>query len=281
MPNSSVTKAVRSVKRARLEGMKLAFVGLGKMGRSILEGLLAAEFLPPEAVGVVDRDLERTRELAALYGVTPLDYDDLGEAERVLIAVQPKQFPAVAERIAHPQVGYLSIMAGVSTAVLARKLGTRRVVRAMPNLAATIRKSTTALTAPREAVEVGDLEFARGLFKTVGDAYELPERLFDAFTAMAASAPAYLAVVAEALADGGVKMGIARADALAFAADVLVATGELMRLKHPAVIKDEVASPGGTTIYGVAAIEEGRVRHALIEAVVAATQRGRELGEEE
>jgi len=281
MPTSSVTNPDGSVKHARLEGMKLAFVGLGKMGRSILEGLLAAEFLPPEAVGVVERDREQTREIAALYGVKPLDYSDLINTERVLIAVQPKQFPELAERIAHPNVGYLSIMAGVSTAVLARKLGTRRVVRAMPNLAATIRKSTTALTAPKEAREAGDLDFAKKLFKTVGDAYELPERLFDAFTAMAASAPAYLAVVAEALADGGVKMGIARADALAFAADVLIATGELMRLKHPAVIKDEVASPGGTTIHGLAAIEEGRLRHALIEAVDAATRRGRELGEEE
>jgi len=281
MPTSSVTNADGSVKRARLGGMKLVFVGLGKMGRSILEGVLAAEYLSPEAVGVIDRDPERTRELAALYGIAPLENGDLAAAERALIAVQPKQFPDLAERIAHPNLGYLSIMAGVSTAVLSRKLGTRRVVRAMPNLAATIRKSTTALTAPKEAREAGDLDFALGLFKTVGDAYLLPERLFDAFTGMAASAPAYLAVVAEALADGGVKMGIARAEALSFAADVLVATGELMRLKHPAVIKDEVASPGGTTIHGVAALEEGRVRHALVRAVEAATQRGHELGEEE
>lgn len=261
--------------------MKLVFVGLGKMGRSILEGVLAAEFLSPEQIGVIDRGPERTRELAALYGIAPLENGDLARAERVLIAVQPKQFPEIAERIAHPQVGYLSIMAGVSTAVLARRLGTRRVVRAMPNLAATIRKSTTALTAPKEAQEVGDLEFAVRLFKTVGDAYPLPERLFDAFTGMAASAPAYLAIVAEALADGGVKMGIPRSEALSFAADVLVATGELMRLKHPAVIKDEVASPGGTTIHGVAALEEGRVRHALVRAVEVATRRGHELGEEE
>jgi pyrroline-5-carboxylate reductase len=261
--------------------MKLVFVGLGKMGRSILEGVLAAEFLAPDELGVLERDPEHTRELAALYGIAPVRVDDLAHAERVLLAVQPKQFPEVADRIAHPNVGYLSIMAGVSTAVLSRKLGTRRVVRAMPNLAATIRKSATALTAPKEAREAGDLAFALGLFKTVGDAYQLPERLFDAFTGMAASAPAYLAIVAEALADGGVKMGLARADALAFAADVLVATGELMRLKHPAVIKDEVASPGGTTIHGVAALEEGRVRHALVRAVEAATRRGHELGEEE
>ncbi|WP_457630852.1 pyrroline-5-carboxylate reductase [Oceanithermus sp.] len=261
--------------------MELVFVGLGKMGRSILEGVLAAEFLPPQQIAIVERDPAYTAELAEIYGVNPLTHGDIAAARRVLIALQPKQFPAVAGSISYPNVGYLSIMAGVSTARLAESLGTRRVVRAMPNLAATIRKSTTALTAPREAQEAGDLEFATGLFKTVGDAYQLPERLFDAFTGMAASAPAYIALVAEALADGGVKMGISRKDALAFAADVLIATGELMRFKHPAVIKDEVASPGGTTIHGLAALEEAGVRSALYRAVEEATKRGRALGEKE
>ncbi|AEB11929.1 pyrroline-5-carboxylate reductase [Marinithermus hydrothermalis] len=261
--------------------MKLAFVGVGKMGRSLLEALLAAEFLPPESVGVLMRTPERTREVAARYGVVPLRLEELERAERVLIAVQPKDFTHLAPKIAHPNTGYLSIMAGVPTAVLARRLGTRRVVRAMPNLAATIRKSATALTAPREALEAGDLEFAFALFRTAGDVYELPEHLFDAFTGMTASAPAYFAIVAEALADGGVRMGIPRAQALAMAADVLVATGELLRLKHPAVLKDEVSSPGGTTIHGVAALERRGVRAAFIEAVEAATARGHALGEEE
>jgi len=259
--------------------MELAFVGLGKMGRSILEGVLAAEFLSPQEIGIVERDAAYTRELAEVYGVEPLTHAEIARAGRVLVAVQPKQFPSLAEYLAYPGVGYVSIMAGVTTQQLAESLGTRRVVRAMPNLAATIRKSTTALTGPREAREAGDLDFATGLFKTVGDAYELPERLFDAFTGMAASAPAYIALVAEALADGGVKMGISRKDALNFAADVLIATGELMRFKHPAVIKDEVASPGGTTIHGLAALEEAGVRSALYHAVEEATKRGRELGE--
>jgi len=162
-----------------------------------------------------------------------------------------------------------------------RRLGTRRVVRAMPNLGATIGKSSTAVVAPREAEEAGDLEFAKELFATVGDVYGLPERLFDAFTAMSASAPAYLAMVAEALADGGVRQGIPRAQALQLAADVLIATGELLRKKHPAILKDEVSSPGGTTIYGLAAMEARGVRAALIEAVDAATLRGHQLGTEE
>ncbi|MCL6526121.1 pyrroline-5-carboxylate reductase [Meiothermus granaticius] len=259
--------------------MRLALVGVGKMGRSILEGILRVGVLAKEEIGVYDTP-PRTAEIAQEYGVIALRLEDLRQAERVLIGVQPKDIAALAPQITHPNTGYLSIMAGISTAVLSRGLGTRRVVRAMPNLAATIGKSSTALTGPREAEEAGDLEFARALFATVGDVYDLPERLFDAFTGMSASAPAYIAVVAEALADGGVKQGIPRAQALRLAADVLIATGELLRKKHPGVLKDEVSSPGGTTIYGLAALEARGLRAALVEAVEAATLRGHQLGEE-
>ncbi|MCL5965547.1 MAG: pyrroline-5-carboxylate reductase [Deinococcus sp.] len=261
--------------------MKLAIVGVGKMGRSILEGVLRAGFLSPGQVVVHDVASKHSKAMAAQYGVKAAGLGDLRQAERMLVSVQPKDFPALAKKIAHPNAGYISIMAGVTVEALSQKLGTRRVVRVMPNLAATLGKSSTALTAPSEAVEAGDLEFARELFSTVGDVYDLPERLFDAFTGMSASAPAYLALVAEALADGGVKQGIPRAQALKLAADVLIATGELLRSKHPAVIKDEVASPAGTTIYGLGVLEDRAVRAALIEAVEAATLRGHKLGGEE
>ena len=247
--------------------MRLAFVGLGKMGRSILKGALERGFLRPEEVGVLGRTPERSRELAEPFGVRPLTRADLGMAERVLIAVQPRDFPALAPEIAHHRLGYISIMAGISTSVLARRLDNRRVVRAMPNLAVVIGESSTALTALKEA--------------TVGDVYEIPEHLFDAFTGMSASAPAYLAVVAEALADAGVKMGMPRALALRLAADALAATGELLKGRHPAQVKDEVASPGGTTIHGLHALEARAVRAAFYEAVEAATRRGHELGESE
>ncbi|WP_038042025.1 pyrroline-5-carboxylate reductase [Thermus tengchongensis] len=261
--------------------MKLVFVGLGKMGKSILKGALDRGFLRPGEVGVVGRTPERTRELAEAFGLRPLSLKELAQAERVLLAVQPRDFPHLAPEMAHPGVGYISIMAGVSTAVLSRRLDTRRVVRAMPNLAAVIGESSTALTALKEAREAGDLDFARALFATVGDVYEIPEHLFDPFTAMSASAPAYLAVVAEALADAGVKMGMPRALALRLAAEALAATGELLKGRHPAQLKDEVASPGGTTIHGLHALEARSLRAAFYEAVEAATRRGHELGEAE
>lgn len=98
--------------------MKLVFVGLGKMGKSILKGALDRGFLRPGEVGVVGRTPERTRELAEAFGLRPLALKELAQAERVLLAVQPRDFPHLAPEIAHPGVGYISIMAGVSTAVL-------------------------------------------------------------------------------------------------------------------------------------------------------------------
>lgn len=260
--------------------MKLAIVGVGKMGRSILEGVLKQGMLQASDIGVLDQP-KFTQQVAADYGVSGLEIPQLRQAERILLSVKPQDFAALASQITHPNIGYISIMAGVSTAVLSRRLGTRRVVRVMPNLGATIGKSSTAITGPREAEEAQDMDFARSLFATVGDVYDFPERLFDAFTGMSASAPAYVAVLAEALADGGVKQGIPRAQAMQLAADVLIATGELLRNKHPAVLKDEVSSPGGTTIYGLGALEARGVRAAIIEAVEAATHRGHALGVDE
>ena len=116
----------------------------------------------------------------------------------------------------------------------------------------------------------------------MGEVYELPEHLFNAFTGMSASGPAYLAVVAEALADGGVRMGLPRALAQELAARLLSASGELLLMRaHPGMLKDEVASPGGTTIAGLEALEQAGVRGGLIAAVVAATRRSTELGHDQ
>ncbi len=259
--------------------MKLAIVGVGKLGLSLLEGILKQGVLLPEEIGLLDAQVSRAAALAERYGTRHLTQSQLGAASRVLVSVQPRVFPEICEWLAQPNTGYISTMAGVSTATLTRRLGTRRVVRVMPNLAATIGLSQTAITAPKDAQDAGDLDFARGLFGAVGEVYELSENLFDAFTGMSASGPAYLAVVAEALADGGVRMGLPRALAQELAARLLTASGELLLQRaHPGMLKDEVSSPGGTTIAGLEQLELAGVRGGLIAAVVAASRRSTELG---
>ncbi|GAA5440468.1 pyrroline-5-carboxylate reductase [Deinococcus caeni] len=262
--------------------MKLVIVGVGKLGLALLEGVVARGVMPASEIGLLDLNTARCEEIAERTGARVVTAAQLPGAERVLISLQPRVFPEAAEWLAQENTGYISTMAGVSVAALTRRLGTRRVVRVMPNLAATIGRSQTAITGPREATDAGDLAFARHLFTAVGDAYELPEHLFNSFTGMSASGPAYVAVVAEALADGGVRMGLPRPLANELAAKLLVSTGELLQLRaHPAMLKDEVASPGGTTIAGLAALESAGVRGGLIEAVVQATRRGMDLGRDQ
>ncbi|MFC4456005.1 pyrroline-5-carboxylate reductase [Deinococcus sonorensis] len=262
--------------------MKLAIVGVGKLGLSLLEGILKRGVLSAQDIGLMDANEVRVAQLAEKFGVRTLRPGELARVSRVLISVQPRIFPEISEGLAQPNTGYISTMAGVSTTSLIRRLGTRRVVRVMPNLAATIGHAQTAITAPREAQDAGDLDFARSLFGSVGQVYELQEHLFNVFTGMSASGPAYMAVVAEALADGAVRMGLPRALAQELAARLMSASGELLLQRpHPAMLKDEVASPGGTTIAGLQALEHAGVRAGLIEAVVAATRRGNELGQDQ
>lgn len=261
--------------------MKLAMVGVGKLGVAILEGILNKGILERSEIGILEHDGMRAKMLAEKHGVRQLETAQVGEYERALIAVKPSQFAAIAEQISHPHMGYLSTMAGISTQTLSNKLHTERVVRTMPNLGATVGKSATAITALQAALEGGDYAFGQALFAGVGDVYELPENLFNAFTGLSGSGPAYAAVFAEALADGGVRAGIPRALALELAAKTLISTGELLLSRpNPATLKDEVSSPGGTTIAGLAEMERYTFRIALIEAVAAATRRGEELGRE-
>jgi pyrroline-5-carboxylate reductase len=261
--------------------MKLAFVGVGKMGESILEGVLNSRLLDAGEIGVIGGNSTKAAEVSSKYGVKLLDQIDLANAERVIVCVQPKVFSSVCDWVSKANGGFISIMAGVNLDRLSRNLNSKRVVRAMPNLAATIHKSATAVVSLEEANTSGDLEFAQALFASVGDVYDIPEPLFNTFTGMVGSGPAYAAIFAEALADGGVRMGLNRKLAIELAGKLLISTGELLlRRVHPGILKDEVASPGGTTIAGIAEIERYTFRSSLIEAVRAATMRGAELGEE-
>ncbi|ACO46319.1 pyrroline-5-carboxylate reductase [Deinococcus deserti] len=262
--------------------MKVAIVGVGKLGLALLEGVTSRGVLQPSEIGLLDTNVPRLEEIAGRTGAQVITPDELAGAQRILISLQPRVFPEVSEWLAQENAGYISTMAGVSVATLSRRLGTKRVVRVMPNLAATIGLSQTAITGPREALEAGDLDFTHSLFGAVGDVYDIPEHLFNVFTGMSASGPAYAAVVAEALADGGVRMGLPRALANELAAKLLVASGELLQKRaHPGLLKDEVASPGGTTIAGLVELEAAGVRGGLMRAVEAATRRSIELGQDQ
>jgi pyrroline-5-carboxylate reductase len=259
--------------------MKLAIVGAGKMGGAVLTGALKAGILQEAEVGIYHPDETRRCALAARYGVEALGDEGIHRAERVLIAVKPQSFDAVAPLIANRKGSYISLMAGVSAEAIARRVGSSRVVRAMPNLGARIGLSATAL-ASLPQVGRDDLEVARELFAAVGTVYEVAEGLFDAFTGLAGSGPAFAAVFAEALADGGVRAGFDRRLAQDLARQVLLATAKLLENDHPAALKDEVASAGGTAIAGVLQLEAHGLRFAAMRAVEEAGLRAAVLSKE-
>ena len=260
--------------------MKLAIVGAGKMGGAVLMGALRAGVMQANDVGIYHPDARRLEELSDHYGVCGLDDDTVHHAEHVLIAVKPQYFDEVAPLIAQRNASYISIMAGVSAKTIAKRVGSNRVVRAMPNLGARVGLSATALAHLPQATPE-DIGTAEQLFTAVGTVHHVPETLFDAFTGLAGSGPAFAAIVAEALSDGGVRVGFNRDTSRELARQVLLATAKLLEASPPAALKDEVASAGGTAIAGVKALEQHGLRYALIAAVEAASERARALSREE
>jgi len=260
--------------------VKLAIVGAGKMGGAVLTGALRAGMLSATDVGIYHPVEARRTELATRFGVAALDDDGVHAAERILIGVKPQAFERVAPLIARRSGCYISIMAGVPADAIARRVGSRRILRAMPNLGARVGLSATALAALPDATQE-DQAFTETLFEAVGSVHRIPESQFDAFTGLAASGPAFAAVLAEALADGGVRSGFSRQTAQHLAREVLQATAALLETTGPADLKDEVASPGGTAIAGLRALEEYGARFAVMRAVEEASLRARALSRED
>ncbi len=267
-------------------GKKIAFLGTGNMAEAFVKGLLRAGTASAGEILCAEPRPERRDEIAQRYGVTAVasNLDATEQADIVVLSVKPQTMEHLLDEIA-PAVDHrklvISIAAGVSIAAIARKLGAGvRIVRTMPNTPALVGAGATALARGAHATDA-DLEQARALFQAVGTTVVVEEQHLDAVTGLSGSGPAFLFLVIEALADGGVKVGLARPVAMALAAQTVLGSAKLVLEtgEHPGRLKDQVTSPGGTAIAGVHALEQGGLRAALIAAVEAATRRSRELGE--
>ncbi len=269
-----------------VKGKKIGFLGGGNMGEALIRGLLKTGLIPPEAIFVSDVRLPRLEQLGALYGIHALSDNALlvKRADVVILAVKPQIMTEVLREIAPalPQGRLvISIAAGVSTAVLRTHLPAGvRLIRVMPNTPALVLEGATAI-ARADGLEPGDLEVAQEIFSAVGKVVVLEEELMDAVTGLSGSGPAYVALVIEALADGGVKMGLDRATAMTLAAQTVLGAARLLieTGTHPGQLKDMVTSPGGTAIAGIHTLEMGGLRRTLMNAVERATLRSRELGQ--
>lgn len=267
-----------------IKGKKVGFLGAGNMGEAMIKGLLQAGLVPPASIAATDVRRERLDQIVKQYGIRAAKSNPalVTESDVVILAVKPQIMASVLHEIGASIDGRLliSIAAGIPTRTLRAHLGRpARLIRVMPNTPALVLEGVTAI-ARAEGLEAGDLEIAQELFGAVGRVVVLDEDALDAVTGLSGSGPAYVAIVIESLADGGVKMGLDRATAMTLAAQTVLGSAKLIldTGAHPGQLKDMVSSPGGTTIAGIAALEEGGVRRTFINAVERATQRSRELG---
>ena len=249
----------------------ITFIGNGNMALSIAQGL--KENYKIEVVG---RNLEKLNKFESELGVkiekSLINGFDI-ENKTILFCVKPANVEEVSAQLSGKARVVFSVLAGTSVEKLRSNLNTNAVVRTMPNLAASVQKSMTTLT--------GDVEFkdeAENLLGAIGSTRWLAsEKEIDIATALAGSGPAYLALMAEALADGAVKQGLKREDAMAIMRGLFGGFGELIQDIHPALLKDGVMSPGGTTAAGYGALEDGNVRASCIDAIEKAYKKALEL----
>ncbi len=269
-----------------MQDRKIGMLGAGNMASALVRGLLSSETLTADQIRGSDVRAEHLAELERTYGIkTTTDNGELlAWANVVLLAVKPQVIDRVLEQVA---VGFnlgtlvISVAAGVPIrAIEARLPAGARVLRAMPNTAAMALAGATGV-APGTHATPADVEFTKALFDAIGRTIVLDESSIDAVTGLSGSGPAYVMLIIEALADGGVKVGLNRETALLLAAQTVYGSAKLLLEtgEHPARLKDMVTSPGGTTIAGVHALETGGLRRTLMDAVEAATKRATELGE--
>lgn len=249
----------------------ITFIGNGNMALSIAKGLKN-----DYNIEVVGRDAKKLEKFEIDLGVSIekhlLDGFNMQD-KTILLCVKPANVEEISKKLKGTARVIYSVLAGTTLEKLKSTLSTNAVVRTMPNLAASVRRSMTTLT--------GDIEFKQEAEKILGSIgttlWLSSQKELDIATGLAGSGPAYLALIAEALADGAVKQGLKREDAMIVMRGLFGGFGELIQNIHPALLKDGVMSPGGTTAAGYGALEDGNVRAACIDAVAKAYKKATEL----
>ena len=264
--------------------MKIGFIGCGKMGSALIQGVLEAKVCQPDQVSVYDRVSEPAEVLGTESGVRVVSgTKEVAQASDVVVlCVKPDDAARALSDAAGSLDGKLlvSILAGTTIATLQAAAGKNcRVVRVMPNTAVLVQKGASAF-ATGEGVTEKDTALVEQIFSSVGRAFRVKESLLDAVTGLSGSGPAYVYLFIEALSDGGVQMGLPRELATKLAVQTVAGAAEMVSqtMMHPAVLREMVTSPGGTTVAGLAELEKAGMRSAVMDAVRAATERSRELG---
>ena len=264
--------------------MNLGIIGCGKMGSALIKGAIKENAIDGHNVMVIDLIPELALKLSKDIGATiaKTNNDLIKNSDAILLCVKPQDMISLSDSFARERSSklFISIAAGIKIDELENSLkNDDRVIRVMPNTPAMIGQGASAQSKGKNATE-SDTKFVSKILNAVGISIEVTEKQLDAVTGLSGSGPAYIYTVIEALADGGVLVGLPKEKALTLAAKTVIGAAKMVTKldEHPAKLRDQVTSPGGTTIAGLAALESGKLRSTLIEAVKAATKRSEELG---
>ncbi len=266
------------------DGRLVAILGTGTIGEALLRGLLSGGWREPAEIVVTVRDEERARELAERHGVkaTTSNAEAVAGAALVVIAVKPQDFDVLLGEIGGlltPEQTVLSVAAAIPTSAIESLIGPGvPVVRAMPNRPATVHEGIAGVCAGAHA-EDEHLTLAEEALSHVGGVVRVPERYMDAVTAVSGSGPAYFALLAEAMIEAGILLGLSREISTQLVVQTMLGTSHLLRDEgiHPVELREQVTSPGGTTIRAIRELERAGVRAAFLNAIQAAVERSQEL----
>lgn len=265
--------------------MKMGIIGLGKMGEALVEGLRHSKEHAHVKIQATTRSRESAQDASKRLGIS-VGTDNVALARAcdfILLAVKPYQAEEVVRKISRVLSGgktLVSVCAAITTEQLEKGSGGKcAVIRAMPNTPCLIGEGMTVLAAGSKASQK-QMDQAESVFSAVGRVARVDEALMDGVTGLSGCGPAYIYLIIEALSEAGVKVGLPRKTATLLAAQTMMGAAKMVldRDVHPAALKDEVTTPAGCTIDGLMALEEGKLRVALIKAVLAATQRSQTLG---
>ena len=267
-----------------IDPRRLAILGAGRIGESLLSGLLTSGWREPAEVVVSGRREDRLRELAEQHGVTATlsNAEAIAGAALVVISVKPQDYEVLLGEIGgllEPSQTVLSIMAAIPTSAIEQLIAPRvPVVRAMPNAPATVHEGIAGVCAGAHADDE-HLALAEEVLSHLGAVVRVPERSMDAVTAVSGSGPAYFALLAEAMIEAGILLGLSREVTTRLVVQTMLGTAHLLRDEHmhPVELREAVTSPGGTTIVAIRELERAGVRAAFLNAIQAAMERSREL----
>lgn len=268
---------------SEFENFKIGFIGGGALAESVIKGI-SGKLISAENIFVSENRIERCAELKGLYKVNAsVGFENfIDDVKFLILAVKPKDAEKVFAELKDKlnlNTTILSVIAGLKMSILEKNFPNNPVVRVMPNVALAVGEGMTCYAPNKEVLE-SDKNLIKKFWSSIGRAVEVEEKFMDAVTGLSGSGPAYAFLMIDAMADGGVAVGLPRQIAIELSAQTLLGAAKMVLEtgQHPDALRDRVTSPAGTTIEGVRILERGGVRSALIEAVIAATEKSKSLG---